>query len=265
MYQRRSSQLNTTLNSPHNNPLNNPTGFILLPETAAYNNNTLQTFVLNNTTNTISTNQADFNKNCNIEKYNFINLPNDDPADNTTLQTSMHPIQEVNNLNETKFLSQQDQLQLLLAQQQQQHVLLEQQQQKSLMEQHLLLKQKEQHLIIEQQQQNVSLQQQQQGQQQQQHLLLEQQQHHPQQQHLNQQQNLHQQQQQQKYELPDLLRRKLIQQQLILLLHANKCQKRDMLGDSKCLISHCQTMKNVLKHIVLCHQGRECNGKFNSI
>ena len=54
-------------------------------------------------------------------------------------------------------------------------------------------------------------------------------------------------------------KRKMIQNQLIILIHAAKCQKRnDGNGVHQCQIPHCQTMKNVLEHLPNCTMGKNC-------
>lgn len=55
-------------------------------------------------------------------------------------------------------------------------------------------------------------------------------------------------------------KRRLIQQHLKLLLHANKCGD-SATGDDQmatCNVPHCATMKDVLAHMRLCMGGRQC-------
>ncbi|CAK5076800.1 unnamed protein product [Meloidogyne enterolobii] len=60
----------------------------------------------------------------------------------------------------------------------------------------------------------------------------------------------------------DLEKRKLVQQQLVFLLHAHKCQQREKLEPEWrgcCNLPYCAIMKGVLEHMVKCKSGRKCH------
>ncbi|CAF1240006.1 unnamed protein product [Rotaria sp. Silwood1] len=63
----------------------------------------------------------------------------------------------------------------------------------------------------------------------------------------------------------DVQRKQFIQKQLVLLLHAYKCQQREnqtindeTIHPSTCTLPHCGTMKNVLQHMTQCNDHKTC-------
>lgn len=55
-------------------------------------------------------------------------------------------------------------------------------------------------------------------------------------------------------------KRQLIQQQLILLLHAHRCKPQDdgTGRGTQCTTPHCRTMRGVLQHMATCNEGKNC-------
>ncbi|GAA31548.2 E1A/CREB-binding protein [Clonorchis sinensis] len=53
-------------------------------------------------------------------------------------------------------------------------------------------------------------------------------------------------------------KRRLIQHQLILLLHARRCKAQDGDRGNQCNQPHCKTMRDVLQHMATCNEGKDC-------
>jgi len=55
-----------------------------------------------------------------------------------------------------------------------------------------------------------------------------------------------------------------VQQKLVLLLHAHKCQRKDQTNGAIsfiCQVTGCSSMKTLLKHMTECQEGKSCKGQ----
>ena len=63
----------------------------------------------------------------------------------------------------------------------------------------------------------------------------------------------------------DQQKMKLIQQQLVLILHANKCLQRERENPAHtCNLQYCRTMKDVLRHMMCCQDAQNCSCKYHN-
>ena len=56
-------------------------------------------------------------------------------------------------------------------------------------------------------------------------------------------------------------KRWLIQRQLVLLLHADECQRCQPITGVVCSVPHCRTITNVLTHLTTCNDRNSCQGE----